>query len=206
MNISDAAFRKEDASGLAMRGAIIGISAYDPNTPSGILHPIEWYSRKQRRVVRSTFGAELYAASDSADFSKLIAITITEIGRPYLTARNLAEIEANGNFSIPIEMCVDARSVFDALKVPETRMPSEGTLIYSLLQLKEMLRAWSIKKLWWINTADMLSDGLNKGAVPRSGIMNFIKLGAWILKCNDAIQHEEAVRTPIPMNVEPGPT
>jgi hypothetical protein len=56
--ISDSAFRKEDKTGLAMRGAIIGIAEKHEKHPGGKLHVIEFYARKQRRVVRSTFSAE----------------------------------------------------------------------------------------------------------------------------------------------------
>ena len=56
--ISDSAFRKEDKTGLAMRGAIVGIAEQHQTHPGGKIHVIEFYARKQRRVVRSTFSAE----------------------------------------------------------------------------------------------------------------------------------------------------
>jgi hypothetical protein len=50
--ISDAAFRRESAAGLSMRGAVIAISEDRPFGEPTKIHWIAYYSRKQRRVVR----------------------------------------------------------------------------------------------------------------------------------------------------------
>ena len=60
LTVSDAVSRREDKSGLAMRGAVIALSEVHPGRPDGQLHLIDWYNRRQRRVVRSIFGAELH--------------------------------------------------------------------------------------------------------------------------------------------------
>ena len=60
--ISDSAFRKEDKTGLAIRGAMITIAspAASAADPSCKFNLIEFYSKRQRRVTRSTYAAELH--------------------------------------------------------------------------------------------------------------------------------------------------
>jgi hypothetical protein len=97
--VSDSAFRKESAGGLAMRGAIIGITSVSASSPgdSGF-HVLEFFARKQRRVTRSTFSAELNGLSDAYEFGKLIAMTFSEIIQPYVIAKSLTALEETGSF------------------------------------------------------------------------------------------------------------
>ena len=36
-----------------------------------------------------------------------------------------------------------------------------------------------IRRLWWIDTRDMLADGLNKGAVSRKALFTALMKGVW---------------------------
>ena len=36
-----------------------------------------------------------------------------------------------------------------------------------------------IRTLWWIDTRDMLADGLNKGAVSRKALLEALTCGRW---------------------------
>ena len=194
--ISDSAFRKEDVAGLAIRGAIIAIIEWAADHPGGALHFLEWYSRKQRRVTRSTFSAELNALSDAVDFGKLLALTLTEVLRPIPQAATLVAMEQAGNFAISLEAVVDAKSVYDALTAVEIKPPTETSLVMMLCGIKEMLLCHSLDKLWWCDTHDMLSDGLNKGAVSRQALLDAGNTGRWDLK-NMAVGHREYRYVPI---------
>ena len=196
MIVSDAAFRKEDDKGLAMRGALIGIIEGSSFTPGGVFHLLEWYSRKQRRVTRSTFSAELNAASDAYEMGKLIAMTISEIITPFPSISSLIWLDERGTFAMPIEMCIDARSVFDALKAEETKSPTEVSLIMFLCAFKEALLSHSLATLWWIDTRDMLADGLNKGACSREALVQFGQTGSW-RTVHPTIAHREVRHVPI---------
>ena len=167
--VSDSAFRKEDSSGLAMRGAVLCIAeaAVSSTCPGGKVHIIEYYSRRQRRITRSTFAAELHGLADSLEIGKIIAMACTEISTPNLTASKLSQLEESGKLSMPIEAVIDAKSVFDSLTVTDIKVPSEASLIMILLSVKESLLSHTLKALWWVDTVDMLADGLNKGAVSR---------------------------------------
>jgi len=115
LDISDAAFRREDATGLSMRGALVCLAECRDGNPGGRVQMIDWYSRRQRRVVRSTFGAELNALADSLEVSKLLAFAVAEIRCPEATLSMLRGMEESGTFPVGIEACIDCKSIFDAL-------------------------------------------------------------------------------------------
>lgn len=196
--ISDSAFRKEDAVGLAIRGAIIALvdALFGADALGGAVHVLEFYSRKQRRVTRSTFSAELNALSDAIDIGRLIALTFSELLRPYPQASVLVKLEEQGSFVIALHAVVDAKSVFDAIAAPEIKTPTEVSLVMQLCAVKEALTSRSLSKLWWCSTGDMIADGLNKGAVSRQKLIEFASTGVWRLE-KAAIGHSERVHLPI---------
>ena len=202
--ISDAAYRREDQSGLAMRGAMICLAELHPDHPGGLLHPVEWYSKRQRRVVRSTFGGELNALGDAHEQAKVIAFCYSELMLPEPTsAKELCRMDELGSWPLDIEAIVDCRSVFDALACEEPRKPTECSLVMLLLQLKEQLLARSLKKLWWSTTTDMVADALNKGAISRIALMKCMMSGEWKLH-DDTVFHETPANSapPLPTAVE----
>ena len=181
VGISDSAFRKEDAKGLAMRGAVIALVERFDEHPGGACHILDFYARKQRRVTRSTYSAELNAASDAYEFSKLIALTVAEVIKPYPSISSLMCLEETGSFPACVELVLDARSVYDSLVAAELKAPTEISLIMFLAQLKEQMMCWSLKRLWWVDTRDMVADGLNKGAISRMGLLQLANSGRWDL-------------------------
>jgi len=184
MIISDSAFRKEDAKGLAMRGAIIAVAETSSTHPGGALHVIEFYARKQRRVTRSTYSAELNAMSDAIETGKLISMCLSELMVQMPLARQLIEHEEAGTLPMPMECAIDARSVYDSLIQDEIRPPTENSLVMMLCQIKELMLTHSLRKIWWIDTRDMIADGLNKGACSREGLLALSNNGTW------SLQHE----------------
>ena len=179
--ISDSAFRKEDTRGLAMRGAIIGVGTEQLETPGGGIHVLEFYSRKQRRVTRSTFSAELNGLSDSFEFGRMISQTLAEIVAHVPKATDLTRLEESGKLPVPMVCVVDARSVYDALVQDEIRPPSEVSLVMMLCGIKESMRSGSIRRLFWVDTKDMVADGLNKGAVSRAALLTLGETGHWTI-------------------------
>jgi hypothetical protein len=194
--ISDSAFRKECLQGLAMRGALIGIGELNDDHPGGGYHLIEYFARKQRRVTRSTFAAELQALNDSYEMGKLICITFAECVQPHPQAKTLIALEESGSLPIPLECVIDARSVFDSLAAKEVRPPSEISLIMVLHQVKEGLLSWMLSRLWWCDTRDMAADGLNKGSCSREGLMILANTGQWNL-VHKAVSFKESRHVPV---------
>ena len=52
----------------------------------------------------------------------------------------------------------------------------------TLHQLKEAMLSHSMRRLWWVDTRDMVSDGLNKGAVSREALLKLGNDGVWTLQ------------------------
>ena len=194
--ISDSAFKTEPNSALAMRGAILGICEERPGEVGGTTHVLEFYARKQRRVCRSTFAAELNGIADAVEVSRLINLTVACCYKPFVSPQELQKLEDHGNMPLAIEVCTDCRSVYDALAAEDTRTPSESSLVLILHVLKELLRARVISKLTWVHTDDMLADGLTKGGVSRKALFEFVNVGKWTLR-HDSKTHTEKEQTAI---------
>jgi len=186
MAVSDAAFRREDLSGLSLRGHIILLTENHLGHPGGCMHPIEWSCRKQKRVVRSTYGAELHSVSDAIE----TALVIRSVYAQLMSTKLLNALELANCIVPPLQASIDCRSVFDSLASEETKRPSEESLIFTLLQLKELLRHKKLERMWWVTTGDMLADCMNKGVVSRQYLLKTIHSGTWSL-LNDTVFHEE---------------
>ncbi len=124
---------------------------------------------------------------------RLVNLAYTEIMTANVTATRLMQLENHGQLHIPMEAVIDAKSVFDSLRMPETKTPSEGSLIMVLLSLKEQMRSFLLRTLWWIHTEDMLADGLNKGIISRNAILHTANTGEWKLQ-KPAVKHFEKVQ------------
>ena len=191
--VSDSAFRSlEDSStGLALRGFVIMLVVRNYQNPGGECIVLDYGTKKHKRVNRSTFAAELNAAVDTVDIATIVQYTLEEIFNPTSSKPEvMQELYDQGKLHFPLELSVDARAVFDAIASPEFSMPSESTLCLHLHSIREATRAGRIFRLWWIDTRDMVADGLNKGGLPREPILQMCEQGTWV--CN----HEAPVSFP----------
>ena len=160
------------------------------------MHPLEYYSRRQRKITRSTFAAETNGFADSIEISRVINQTFTAIQFPYETMRQLIEREESGRMALELHGAVDCKSLFDHLASEDTQLPSESSLILVLAGLKELLRCHSLRVIWWINTQSMLADGLNKGLVSRRALREYGLSGTWEVS-GDMKKHFETTHVPI---------
>ena len=179
---NDAAFRREDASGLAMRGSIIAWAEDRGQNPSCLCNTIDFFSRKQRRIVRSTFGAETNAAADGIEVARLVAYTLAEIVIPGCTAQSLVHLDESGSLPFRIQLITDCKSLFDSLRCEEIAIPTEQSLIMILLQIKEGMRTGTIASIVWADTRDLIADGLTKGSIARADLLAFSMTSLWLLK------------------------
>ena len=179
--ITDSAFRKEDQAGLAMRGYVIAFSPLDNGSPGGPMHFLDWGAKKQKRVCRSTYAAEAHSLIDGFELGKVITVAATELIIPNLRPGTIVRLEEQGKLCWPIEVIIDAKSVFDSLACSEVTPPTETALLFILLVLKEGLQSHTIRTMWWCDTRDMLADGLNKGVISRVGLNAASVKGQWVL-------------------------
>ena len=117
--VSDSAFKREsDSDALAMKGCMIckaSVRAWNPLVAD--IHVLEYFSKKQRHVSRSTFAAELFAFVDAADAALHIGMHLTEcMHGVYDSVRDLARLREGGGYALPIYVFLDAYAVFAAIK------------------------------------------------------------------------------------------
>ena len=82
-----------------------------------------------------------------------------------------------------IEAGVDARGVYEAIRAPHLGDLQEPFLKLHIISIREKLEAGSIRRLWWLDTRDMLADGLTKGGVRRDALVAACEGGAWKVTC-----------------------
>ena len=73
----------------------------------------------------------------------------------------------NGGYKIPMILYIDALSVFAAATAVFSKTPADQSVLCHLHYLREMLEYDVLRLLVWVDTRDMLADGLTKGSVDR---------------------------------------
>eukprot|EP00959_Pyramimonas_sp_CCMP1952_P384492 8058076-Pyramimonas_sp.AAC.1 len=116
--ISDSAFHAMEFEGLAIRGCVIMLlEASEEVLKTGSTHKIvmlDWYSRKQNNVVRSTYAAELMALLDALGTGALLDVALTEINEGVCSANRMRARQENGDLTLKMMAAIDAKAVFDA--------------------------------------------------------------------------------------------
>ena len=80
-------------------------------------------------------------------------------------------------------------SVFAAVTAVFVKTPAEKSLLCHVQFLRELLNYGVLAAIVWLDTRDMCSDGLTKGAVHRDALLR-------ILEGYQAIRHEPKVWRP----------
>ena len=150
---------------------------------------LDWYSRKHTHVVRSTFAAELHALLDALGQAALINLTVHEMRYGSESVDSLAKLQESGNLWPPLDAFIDAKAVFDAIVSDPVRMPTERHLYIHLLAAKDALNQKSLHRLVWIDTLDMLSDGMTKGSVDRKPLLTLASSCTWQLHGQSPVEH-----------------
>jgi hypothetical protein len=187
--ISDSAFKAEDQDCLAVRSGLIALASKEPiagtaNLGSDSLwavQPIEHVCKKQQRICRSTYAAELHSALDLAGLALLILGTLTEVLPGAKNPVELLEIHNNGGYPLECELFIDARAVFDSVTAKVVKTPADKILLLHALALRDHLETGQLSKLSWFDTRDMVADALNKGTIDRGALRQFFEQGQWKL-------------------------
>ena len=111
---------------------------------NGVRCPIQWQSRKIRRVVKSTLAAEALALLDGAEATVYIARVFKEIIRK----------------EFKIHCIVDNKSLYDA--VYSSNVIEDRRLRIDLAVLRNMLENGEIHRVSWVATSQQLADCLTK--------------------------------------------
>ena len=130
LQISDSSYKARATDGLSVRGLVsVRVSLDDviagkAETPC---HVLDYVSKAQRHVTRSTFSSELFAATDAVDSGLLQSIVLHELQHGVVTpseAKGL--IEGTAHCAVGLALAVDAKSVRRGCSCPQ-RQGSCGT-------------------------------------------------------------------------------
>ena len=130
-------------------------------------HILEFASKKQRHVTRSTFAAELFGATDTADTMLVVVLALHEVETGTITIEQARRLREYGPYCCQTILCVDAMSVFAAITAQNVKAPAERSLISHVQWLRELLDHKVLSSIAWFDTRDMHGDGLTKGKVLR---------------------------------------
>ena len=159
--ISDSGFKGEDQDHLAIRSGLICLVDKDfPKLGVNYLQIIKYVSKKQSRVCRSTYAAELYSALDLTGLLFNISLTLCEVLEGTKSASQLADRFESGRLSLESDLVIDAASVFEHIAAQEHKIPQDSTMTIHGLKLREVLKTEKLQRLIWVDTRSMLADGL----------------------------------------------
>ena len=193
--VSDSAFKAQEDSGLVMRGFVILIREADAPIRTGTKLKtvlLDWCSRKHTRVVRSTYIAELLTLLDAISQGVLIATAMHETMQGACGALSMSQLLDSGGLSMDVESCLDARAVFDSVMASPVRTPNDKLLLIHALAVREYLDRGVLKRLTWLDTLDMLADGLTKGVVERESLIRLANEGVWQLQGLEPVHSDVA--------------
>jgi hypothetical protein len=179
--ISDAAFKKETEKGHCLRGVLYlrapgnTMDAYLRWQVTIVIHVLDWVCKNQRHVTRSTFASELLSAGDAVDQGLLLAQLLQEIVHGPMSATEARGQRLNGTLKIPQVLYIDAMSVYAAVTAAFIKTPAEKSLLCHVQFLRELLDHGVLAAIVWLDTRDMYSDGLTKGAVSRDALLQLLE-------------------------------
>ena len=124
--------------------------------------------------MRSTFAAELLSGGDAVDQGLLLSQLMHELAHGPMTAVEARNQRLTGGYKIPQVLYLDAMSVFAAVTAVFIKTPAEKSLLCHIQFLRELLDHGVLAAIVWLDTRDMWSDGLTKGAVQRDALLSLL--------------------------------
>ena len=105
------------------------------------------------------------------DHGLLLSQMRHEIPKGPMSAAEARGQRISGQFPVPMVVYIDAMSVYAAVTATFIKTPAEKSLLCHVYFVREMLDNGVVSARIWLDTRDMLSDGLTKGAVSRDALM-----------------------------------
>ena len=92
----------------------------------------------------------------------LLSQLLHELVSGPVTATEARELRLNGGYKTPQVLYVDAMPVFAAVTAVFIKTPAEKSLPCHVQFLRELLDHGVLAAIVWLDTRDMLADGLTK--------------------------------------------
>ena len=96
--------------------------------------------------------------------------TLDELQTGRVSAAEALARREHGGWAIPSALYLDALSVVAAVTATFVKIPADNGVLVHCLYLRELLDHYVLDALIWLDTRDMTSDGLTKGAVERTAL------------------------------------
>jgi len=179
----DSAYRAMEVDCLALRAAVVLVAneklLEDGGGRAGTL---EYFVRKQARVCRSTFAAELAGFDDGTSIGLVMQVMLVEVLYGPLQAAEIQAAMDGGRLPVKLQITADNRGLFSALAAEDLKRPAEPHLMYLMRAARDRLESGTIDRIWWVDTRDMISDVLTKGTVSKAAILKLWRTSElWIV-------------------------
>ena len=171
---ADSAFAKEDSKGYALKGVNVLRRGTDRRTHEQVWHLLEGTAQSHKNVVRSTFGAELFAITGAADNLIPLLVTLQEFCLGSRSTGEAKRLREEGGWCFRSVLVTDSMSLFQAISAHTLKIPSEKSLALHLFWLRELLNRQVLNELKWCDTRDMTADGHTKGSVSRDALLQLM--------------------------------
>ena len=79
----------------------------------------------------------------------------------------MLDVLERGKMHFPFDLCVSARAVYGAIAGSDPCEFAGCSLTLHLISLRDRMMHGLMRRFYWVDTMDMLADGLTKGKVDR---------------------------------------
>ena len=86
----------------------------------------------------------------------------------------MVQAMSQGQVPMAIEALTDSYSIFSYLAAAHLKLPAEKGTFYHLAYLRERLVSSLISSYTWVDTRDMVADGLTKGRSDRTALIHMM--------------------------------
>ena len=138
-------------------------------------HLIEAVSQSHKLVVRSTFAVELLALTASVNQSFVILTTLHDMIAGSLSPLDSVCLRETGGYCLDLHISIDAKSVFSAVENENFKYPTEKSLLSHRSWVKQLTILKIITILGWVDTRDMIADGMSKASIDRTQLIEAMR-------------------------------
>ena len=163
---------------MVMRGYCIALAHWDQATWTWAIQLLEYLSGKQKHVCRGVWSAELLNLCDLWDMGLIMLGFLEEVHSGVMSASKLRELTTYGPLSTPTELCTDSFSIYSYLRTQHLKFPTDKGTFYHLAHLHQACERQLLQKLTWVDTRDMVMDGMTKGKLDRKTLKELMN-GTW---------------------------
>ena len=138
------------------------------------LQLLDYSAGKQNHVCRGVWSSELHNQCDMVEMASIIAGFTLEAAHGPQSGGALVQAMSQGQVPMSIEALTDSYSIFSYLAAAHLKLPAEKGTFYHLAYLRERLVSRLIGSYTWVDTRDMVADGLTKGRADRTALINMM--------------------------------